>query len=170
MTIIGIDPGYAIVGYGVLHYEACRFKPLAFGAITTEPDMPFEKRLAVIYGETSALLGRWKPDAMSIEQLFFNNNKTTGIGVAQGRGVILLAAAQNGVPIAEYSPQQVKLAVVGYGKAEKRQVMELTRQILGLQSVPKPDDTADALALAVCHAHSSGSRLGALQALACKRK
>ena len=159
MRILGIDPGYAIVGYGVVEYFQARFTTLAYGAITTTPDEPFERRLLKIYEETKELLVRHRPDAVAIEKLFFYNNKTTGIDVAQARGVILLACAQCGVPNYEYTPMQVKQAVVGYGKAQKIQVMEMTKRLLRLSSVPKPDDTADALAIAVCHAHSASSRL-----------
>ena len=151
MRIIGIDPGYAIVGFGVLDYRGVEFTTLEYGAILTEAHTDFPQRL----GDMCFILERFKPDALAIEQLFFYSNKTTGIDVAQARGVILLAAVQHGVPIAEYTPSQVKQAVVGYGKAEKRQVMEMTRRILHLEQIPKPDDAADALALAICHGHCS---------------
>ena len=157
MRILGIDPGYAIVGCGVLEYEGNRFKVLDYGAITTPAKMPFEERLLSIHRDLSALVEEWKPDAMAIEELFFYHNVTTGIDVAQARGVILLAAAQKGVEPFEYTPMQVKQAVVGYGNAEKRQVMEMTRRILNLREVPKPDDVADALAIAICHAHAAGT-------------
>ena len=125
--------------------------------------MGFPARLEMIYQDMTALLDRSSPDVLSIEQLFFTNNKTTGIDVAQARGVILLAAQQHGVPVCEYTPMQVKQSVVGYGRAEKQQVMEMTRQLLGLEKVPRPDDTADALALAICHGHCSGSLLRLLK-------
>ena len=159
MRIIGIDPGYAIVGFGVLDYRGVEFTTLEYGAILTEAHTDFPQRLGNIYEDMCFILERFKPDALAIEQLFFYSNKTTGIDVAQARGVILLAAVQHGVPIAEYTPSQVKQAVVGYGKAEKRQVMEMTRRILHLEQIPKPDDAADALALAICHAHSGASRI-----------
>ena len=162
MYIIGIDPGYAIVGYGILKYEANRFEPVTYGAITTPAGMPFVKRLDKIFSDMSDLLNTYKVDAMSIEKLYFNTNTTTAIDVAQARGVIVLSAERHGVDVFEYTPLQVKQAVTGYGKAEKKQIMEMTRIMLGLQSVPKPDDTADALALAICHAHSAGSALGRL--------
>ena len=155
MRIIGIDPGYAIVGFGVLDYRGVEFTTLEYGAILTEAHTDFHQRLGNIYEDMCFILERFKPDALAIEQLFFYSNKTTGIDVAQARGVILLAAVQHGVPIAEYTPSQVKQAVVGYGKAEKRQVMEMTRRILHLEQIPKPDDAADALALAICHGHCS---------------
>lgn len=162
MIIIGIDPGYAIVGYGIVRYEGNRFTPLKYGAITTPSDVPFVKRLDMIYNDMRTLFAEFKIDAMSIEKLFFNTNTTTAIDVAQARGVIVLSAERSGVPVFEYTPLQVKQSVTGYGRAEKKQIMEMTRMLLGLEKVPKPDDTADALALAVCHAHSAGSLIGKL--------
>ena len=160
MRIIGIDPGYAIIGYGIVDYNANHFTVVDYGAVTTKAHTPFEQRLSDIYDGLNNLISTYKPDAMSIEKLFFNTNTTTAIDVAQARGVILLTAAQAGVKIAQYTPLQVKQSVVGYGRAEKKQVQEMTRLMLGLKTVPKPDDTADALALAICHAHSAGSLLG----------
>lgn len=157
MIIFGVDPGYATVGCGILAYENGSFQTLDCRAVTTPANMPFEHRLNSIYREISALLERFPPDAMAVEELFFGRNQTTGIAVAQARGVILLAAAQHGVELFEYTPMQVKQAVVGYGGAEKRQVMEMTRRILQLDALPRPDDIADALAVAVCHGHSSGA-------------
>lgn len=162
MIILGIDPGYAIVGYGIVKYEGNRFTPLKYGAITTPAGMPFVKRLDKIFCDLSELFSEYKIDALSIEKLFFNTNATTAIDVAQARGVIVLSAERNGVEVFEYTPLQVKQAVTGYGRAEKKQIMEMTRIMLGLDSVPKPDDTADALALAICHAHSAGSIIGKL--------
>ena len=162
MVVLGIDPGYAIIGYGAVRYEHNHFTALEYGAIRTEAKTPFPDRLAKIYDGMSELLRVCKPDVMAAEELFFNTNTTTGIAVAEARGVILLATQQAGVEVAEYTPSQVKQAVVGYGKAEKAQVMELTRMLLGLREVPRPDDTADALAIAVCHANCTGSKLGAL--------
>ncbi|MGI5965717.1 MAG: crossover junction endodeoxyribonuclease RuvC [Anaerotruncus rubiinfantis] len=159
MLILGIDPGYAIVGYGAVDYTYGRFSPVRFGAITTSAGMEFSARLEMIYQDMTALLDRTPVRALSIEKLFFTNNKTTAIEVAEARGVILLSARQHNVPVFEYTPMQVKQSVVGYGKAEKHQVMEMTRQLLGLSEVPRPDDTADALALAICHAHSANSLL-----------
>ncbi len=160
MRIIGIDPGYAIIGYGIVDYNANHFTVVDYGAVTTKAHTPFEQRLSDIYTGLNQLISTYKPDAMSIEKLFFNTNTTTAIDVAQARGVIVLTAAQAGVKIAQYTPLQVKQSVVGYGRAEKKQVQEMTKLMLGLKSVPKPDDTADALALAICHAHSAGSLLG----------
>ncbi len=157
MIILGIDPGYAIVGFGILRYENNRYTVLDFGAITTPAGMEFTERLKSIYEDLSYLFEKYRPDALAIEKLFFNTNKKTAVDVAQARGVILLAAKMHGAECFEYTPLQVKQSVVGYGRAEKKQVQEMTKQLLGLSAVPKPDDTADALAMAICHAHSSGS-------------
>lgn len=162
MVILGIDPGYAIVGYGAVRYEQNRYTVLEYGAIRTAARTPFPERLSRIYDGMQELFHICRPDVMAVEELFFNTNTTTAIAVAEARGVILLAAKQASVPVSEYTPLQVKQAVVGYGRAEKAQVMELTRMLLGLHTVPKPDDTADALAIAICHANCAGSRLGAL--------
>ena len=159
MVILGIDPGYAIVGWGVVDYAGGRFKTLGYGSIQTPAHTRAEERLATIYRELNALIDRYNPVEMAVEELFFNTNVTTGIRVAQARGVILLCAEQKGVKITEYTPLQVKQGVVGYGRAEKKQVITMVTGILGLKEPPKPDDTADALAIAVCHGHCSGSRL-----------
>ncbi|MGI5959151.1 MAG: crossover junction endodeoxyribonuclease RuvC [Massiliimalia sp.] len=158
MRIIGVDPGYAIVGVGVLEYQNNSFRTLDYGAITTPAGMEFSNRLKVIFEDFSNLLDLYKPDAIAVERLYFTTNQKTAIDVAQARGVILLAASLRNIPCYEYTPLQVKLAVVGYGKAVKKQVMEMTTKILNLKEVPKPDDVADALAIAVCHAHTSPSR------------
>lgn len=155
LRILGIDPGYAIVGFGVVEYDGYKFIPVHFGAITTEAGTDFNIRLKTIFDDMNTVIDRFDPDAMAIEKLFFNTNQKTGIDVAQARGVTLLAAINAGIPISEYTPLQVKQSVVGYGRAEKPQVMEMTRKILGLAAVPRPDDTADALAIAICHGHSS---------------
>lgn len=162
MIILGIDPGYAIVGYGVVSYENNKFTPIDFGAITTPAKTDFDKRLLMIKDGIEEICRKHRIEAASIEKLFFNTNTTTAIDVAQARGVIVCTLASNGVPVSEYTPLQVKQSVTGYGRAEKKQVMEMTRIMLGLKSVPKPDDTADALALAICHGHSAGSTLGQL--------
>ncbi len=162
MRILGIDPGYAIVGYGVVDYENNHFSVVEYGAITTPAGMDFNRRLELIYDEMDVIFARTKPDAMSIEKLFYNTNAKTVIDVAQARGVIMLSAQKNGVSAFEYTPLQVKQSVVGYGRAEKKQVQEMTKLILKLAKIPKPDDTADALALAICHGHSSGSLMGKL--------
>ncbi len=157
MVILGIDPGYAIVGCGVVRYERNNFSLIGYGAITTDKDTPFNKRLKKIYDDLKELLERFKPDAVSIERLYFNTNQKTAIDVAQARGVIVLAIEEMGIPIFEYTPLQVKQSIVGYGRAEKQQVQEMTKMFLHLDKIPKPDDAADALALAICHGHASGS-------------
>ncbi|MGN0526429.1 MAG: crossover junction endodeoxyribonuclease RuvC [Acutalibacteraceae bacterium] len=157
MVIFGIDPGYAIVGCGVVRYEKNNFTLMGYGAITTHKDMPFNERLKKIYDDLKSLLERFKPDAVSIERLYFNTNQKTAIDVAQARGVIILAVEETGIPIYEYTPLQVKQSIVGYGRAEKFQVQEMTRNFLHLDNIPKPDDAADALALAICHGHASDS-------------
>ena len=159
MRVLGIDPGYAIVGWGVTDYTGNRFSPVAFGAVTTEARVAFERRLAQVYDGVLEVMRTHQPEALSIEQLFYQHNQTTVIGGAEARGVILLAAAQCGLPVFEYTPMQVKQAVTGYGKAVKKQVQEMTRILLHLEKVPKPDDTADALAMAIAHCHCSRSRL-----------
>ncbi len=159
VIILGIDPGLAIVGYGVIEYRNGRFRTLAYGAITTPAHTAVEKRLNLIYRDLNHIIQKYKPDEMAVEELFFTNNITTGISVAEARGVILLCAEQNGVSVNEYTPLQVKQSVVGYGKAEKKQVILMVETILGLEKAPKLDDTADALAIAICHAHTGGSRL-----------
>jgi crossover junction endodeoxyribonuclease RuvC len=163
MIILGIDPGYAIVGYGAIEHSRGKSKLLTYGAITTQPGPDISLRLREIYQDLCQLLDTIRPDAVAVEELFFTNNVTTGIAVAEARGVILLACAQRGLIPAEYTPMQVKQGVVGYGKAEKKQVMEMTRSLLGLKALPKPDDAADALAVALCHAHTSGSLLAGIK-------
>ncbi|MDD6672490.1 MAG: crossover junction endodeoxyribonuclease RuvC [Eubacteriales bacterium] len=162
MVILGIDPGYAIVGWGVIEYEHSRFRVLGYGAITTNADTPFPQRLESIYNDMCYVFNKYNPSVMSMEKLFYNSNQKTVIDVAQARGVITLCAQMHNKEIFEYTPLQVKQSVTGYGRAEKKQVMEMTRSILSLESVPKPDDTADALALAICHAHCNASSLGKL--------
>lgn len=159
MVILGIDPGYAIVGWGLIEYKNNQYRPIRFGAIVTEADMDFNKRLQVIYDDVSQIIKTFKPEALSIEKLYFQNNQKTAIMVAEARGVTLLAAQQAGLSIYEYTPLQVKTAVTGYGKAHKPQVMEMTRRLLNLPAVPKPDDTADALAIAICHTQAHGGEL-----------
>ncbi|MDR1464645.1 MAG: crossover junction endodeoxyribonuclease RuvC [Oscillospiraceae bacterium] len=157
MIVLGIDPGYAIVGAGAVEYWGSQHRLLEARAVTTEAGAPFPSRLETIYDGVSALLERHSPQAMAVEKLFFNTNTTTAIDVAQARGVILLAARRYGVPVFEYTPLQVKQSVVGYGRAEKKQVQEMIRLLLHLTACPKPDDVADALAIAICHCHSAGS-------------
>ena len=145
MRVLGIDPGYAIVGWGVVDYAGNRFAPVDFGAVCTDAGVPFERRLDEVYAGVREVIERTQPEVLAIEKLFYQHNQTTVIGVAEARGVILLAAAQAGLPIYEYTPMQVKQAVTGYGKAVKKQVQEMTRILLHLPAIPKPDDTADAL-------------------------
>lgn len=154
MRILGIDPGYAIVGWGVIETANNSFVPLSFGAITTDSNMDFNLRLQHIYDELEIIIKKYKPDAASIEKLYFQTNQKTAIMVAEARGVILLALKKSNVDIFEYTPLQVKSAITGYGKANKSQMMEMTKKLLRLKEVPKPDDTADALAIAICHSHT----------------
>ena len=163
MTVLGIDPGYAIVGCGVVEYRDNKFRMLEYGAILTQAHTPFNIRLEKIYREADELMKKYPFDAVAMEKLFFNTNQKTAIDVAQARGVLALAAQLNGIPIFEYTPLQVKQSVVGYGRAEKKQVQEMTRIMLNLEKIPKPDDAADALAMAICHCHSAGSLLGSLK-------
>ncbi len=159
MRILGIDPGIAIVGFGLIESERGQARMLQYGAMTTEAGLPLAARLVQIEDDTRALIEQLKPDEIAIEELFFSKNITTGIAVAHGRGVVLCAAERLGLPIFEYTPMQVKQAVVGYGLADKRQVMDMTRRLLKLKAVPRPDDAADALAIALCHARSATSLL-----------
>lgn len=158
LIIFGIDPGIAIVGYGVIDYTGNKFKVLDYGAVITEPKDIFPIRLKQVYEGLTELLDKYKPDAVAIEELFFNKNVKTAITVGQARGVQVLAAVNQGIDLYEYTPLQVKQGVVGYGRAEKRQVQEMVKLILNLNKIPKPDDVADALAVAICHAHSGSFR------------
>ena len=163
MKILGIDPGYGITGFGLVDAQRGSYRLLNCGAITTPPNTEFAWRLEVIYNDMTQLLQVAQPDVVAIEELFFGQNVTTGIGVAQSRGVILLAVRQADVPIFQYKPMQVKQAVVGYGNATKRQVQDMTKRLLHLQAMPKPDDAADAIAIALCHARSCTSLLAQVQ-------
>lgn len=154
LRILGIDPGIAIVGFGFIDKQGSKVIPVQYGCIKTEAHTPEEARLLQVYDAMKQLIDQYKPDAVAVEKLFFNRNVTTAMTVSQARGVLVLAAVQSGLPVAEYTPMQVKQAIVGYGKAEKQQVQELVRMFLKLQAAPKPDDVADALAVAICHAHS----------------
>ena len=159
MRILGIDPGYGITGFGLIEADRGRCALVRCGAITTPAGMDFSARLEIIYEDMRQLLELTKPDAVAIEELFFGQNVTTGIGVAQARGVVLLAIRQAGLEVTAYKPMQVKQAVVGYGNATKHQVQDMTKRLLGLAEMPKPDDAADAIAIALCHARSSTSLL-----------
>ena len=163
MRILGIDPGYGTTGFGLIEGERGQFQLLHCGAITTPPGADFSTRLEMIYEDMRQLLKVCQPDCVAIEELFFGQNVTTGIGVAQSRGVILLAIRQAGLQVYPYKPMQVKQSVVGYGNATKHQVQDMTRRILRLEKMPKPDDAADAIAIALCHARSSTSLLSQIQ-------
>lgn len=159
MVILGIDPGYAIVGWGVIDYSGNVFRTLGYGSITTPAKAEPASRLQEIYLGMNHIIQKYKPEQMAVEELFFNTNGKTAIMVAEARGVILLSAKEAKVDIYEYTPLQVKQAVVGYGRAEKKQVINMVTSFLNLKAPPKPDDTADALAIAVCHAHAGCSAL-----------
>jgi len=154
MIIMGIDPGFAIAGYGIVKYEGNKFTSEDYGAITTESSMELPKRLLVLYNGLKEIIEKYRPEAIAVEELFFNKNIKTALAVGHGRGVAVLAAAQSGIDVFEYTPIQVKQSIVGYGRAEKTQVQQMVKAILNLPAIPKPDDVADALAVAVCHAHS----------------
>ena len=158
MIILGIDPGYAILGYGIIEKTGNRFRPINYGAVTTPKDMPMDRRLERLYDDLRDIIEEYRPEVASIEQLYFNNNAKTAINVGQARGVAMLACIKGGLEIAEYTPLQIKQALVGYGRAEKKQVQFMVKTMLNLPEVPKPDDTADALAAAICHGHSADSR------------
>lgn len=157
MVILGIDPGVATIGFGVIRAERGKNTLLQYGVITTPAGLPLSQRLVQISEDMEQLIRQFKPDEIAVEELFFSKNITTGIAVAHGRGVILLAAEKLGVPVFEYTPMQVKQAVVGYGAAQKRQVMLMTQRLLNMKEVPRPDDAADALAIAICHGRSATS-------------
>ena len=163
MRILGIDPGYGITGFGLVEANRGQFQLLTCGAITTPPNTDFSWRLEVIYNDMVELLRQTKPDVVAIEELFFGQNVTTGIGVAQSRGVILLAIRQAGLEVHSYKPMQVKQSLVGYGGATKHQMQDMTMRLLHLKAMPKPDDAADAIAIALCHGRSSTSLLAQAQ-------
>mgnify|MGYP000594127274 CR=1 FL=1 len=158
MRVLGIDPGTATTGYGVVEETGEGLRALAYGVVTTPPDLPLPQRLQAIYRELRRLVREWQPDAAAVEELYFNVNVRTAMGVGQARGVALLAMADEGLTVAEYGPGEVKQALTGYGGAEKRQMQEMVRMLLGLPSIPRPDDAADALAVAICHLHSARLR------------
>lgn len=159
MKILGIDPGYGTTGFGLITAERGQYGLLQYGVITTPPTLSFPQRLEMLYDDMCRLIEVTAPEVVAVEELFWGHNITTGIGVSHGRGVILLAIQKAGLPIFEYTPMQVKQAVVGYGKAEKRQVMDMTRRLMKMEKMPRPDDAADAIAIALCHARSSTSLL-----------
>lgn len=155
MRVLGVDPGTATMGYGVIDRESNRLRHVAHGVVTTSPSDHFATRLKTIFDESRRLLEQYRPDAVAIEKLYFSRNVTTAMSVAQARGVIAVAAAEAQKPIGEFSPLEVKNAVVGYGKAAKRQVQEMVKVLLNLDEIPRPDDAADALALAICQLHAA---------------
>lgn len=155
MLILGIDPGIAILGYGLVKYEAGRFSIIDYGAITTDAGINMSERLTIIYKGLVDIIERYRPDAFAIEELFFNKNIKTALTVGHARGVAILAGSESGVQVYEYTPLQVKQAVVGYGRADKNQIQQMVKIILNLKEIPKPDDVADALAVAICHGNSS---------------
>ena len=154
MIILGIDPGYAIVGYSILECKGNNFRAIEYGCIRTSPDLLFPERLKIVYDKLTEIIEKYKPDDLAIEELFFNNNAKTAIKVGQARGVEVLAAINQGLGIYEYTPLQIKQAVVGHGRADKNQVQEMVKMLLNLKEKPKPDDVADALAVAICHGSS----------------
>ena len=163
MRILGIDPGIGTIGFGVIDSDRGQNKYISCGVITTPPNTALSPRLDSIYRDLNELIAAFAPDAISVEELFFSKNITTGIAVAHGRGVILLSCYQSGVPVYEYTPMQVKQSVVGYGSAKKPQVIYMVQRLLGMKTPPRPDDAADALALAICHARASTSILSRAQ-------
>ena len=162
MIILGIDPGYGLVGFGVIEKQNGNINVLDFGCISTSKDDKLSRRLEIISDCMHQLLDKWKPDEMAIEKLFFNKNVTTGIPVAQARGVILLAAQERNIPIYQYTPQNIKMALTGMGKADKKQMQFMVKTVLGLKEVPKPDDAADALAVAICHSQTNLNMVGSI--------
>lgn len=155
MRILGIDPGFAITGYSILDYQGNKFKLIDSGAITTKAGVSFPIRLTKIYDDLNIIIDKYKPDAISVEELFFNNNAKTAINVAQARGVILIVGCKKCIPTFEYTPLQIKQAVTGYGRADKMQVQKMVKAILNIETLPKLDDTTDSMAAAICHAHSA---------------
>lgn len=155
LIIMGIDPGIAILGFGIVKYQSNKFTVIDYGAVTTEAGTPMSQRLKILYNDLIGIIEKHKPDAFAVEELFFNKNIKTALTIGHARGVTVLAAANSCVPIYEYTPLQVKQAVVGYGRAEKLQIQQMVKILLNLREIPKPDDVADALAVAICHGHSS---------------
>ena len=158
MKILGIDPGYAIMGYGVIEKKGSRFYPIAYGAVTTDKDMPMPERLKVLYNGLMDVISEYAPEEAAIEELYFQNNAKTAIAVGEARGVAVLACANSGLDIFEYTPMQIKTCVTGNGRADKKQVQLMVTRLLGLSAVPKPDDVADALAGAICHSFTGEAK------------
>ena len=158
MVFLGIDPGTAITGYGLIREEGSSLRAVAYGAITTPPDLALPQRLVLLHRALDDLIRLHRPASAAVEQIFFSRNARTALAVGHARGVVLMTLAQAGLPVAEYTPLEVKQAVTGYGRADKRQIQEMVRVLIGLPQIPKPDDAADALAIAICHLHSSRIR------------
>lgn len=165
MRILGIDPGIATVGFGIVEFDGNCFKTIEYGSVHSPAKTDMTKRLKMVYDDMVYIIEKYKPNEVAIEELFFNTNVKTAIMVGQARGVLILSAANQNIPVYEYTPLQVKQAVVGYGRAEKHQVQQMVKSILGLREIPKPDDTADALAIAICHAHAGGARARVLNCI-----
>lgn len=155
MRILGIDPGFAITGYSIIDYTGNKFELVDSGAVTTKAGVSFPLRLTKIYNDLNDVISQYNPDAISVEELFFNQNVKTAINVAQARGVVLIIGCKNNIPTFEYTPLQVKQAVTGYGRADKVQVQKMVKSILNVQEIPKLDDITDSMAVAICHAHSA---------------
>ncbi len=169
MLVLGIDPGTAIVGYGLIEYKKNKMKIITYGCIYTEKELPLNKRLEIIYNELIEIIEKYKPDTFAIEELFYFKNNKTVISVSQARGIMLLAATQKNLPIFEYTPLQVKIGITGYGRAEKKQVQLMVQRILNLEEIPKPDDAADALAIAITHINSTGSVMSIVSSRSVKK-
>ena len=169
MIILGIDPGYAILGWGVVEKTGNHFRAIDYGAVTTDKDMEMPDRLEALYNGLREIVEEYRPEEASIEKLFFNTNTTTAINVGQARGVAILACVKGGLKVAEYTPSEIKQALVGYGKADKQQVQFMVKTMLNLPEIPRPDDTADALAAAICHGHSADNRYTDITAKAATR-
>lgn len=160
MRVVGIDPGTAIVGYGVIDYDKNKYEVIDYGVILTDKNLEMEERLEIVYNEMNNILKKYKPESMAIEDLFYFKNNKTVISVAQARGVILLAGKQNNIEMASYTPLQVKMGITGYGRAEKKQIQQMVQRILKLKEIPKPDDAADALAICLTHINTLTSQIG----------
>ncbi|MCL1895726.1 MAG: crossover junction endodeoxyribonuclease RuvC [Clostridiales bacterium] len=156
LRILGVDPGYAILGWGVVEYRASRYRLIGYGVFETDKDAPWPERLREIYSGLSGIVEEYRPGACAVEELFWGSNQKTAIKVGEARGAAVLACANAELPVYEYTPLQIKQALTGYGRAEKHQIQEMVRQVLGLETAPRPDDAADAVAAAICHANSSG--------------
>ncbi len=169
MRVLGIDPGTAIVGYGIIDYEKGKFQIVDYGCIYTAKDLPMEDRLVKIHEELSALIEKYRPEEMAVEELFYFKNNKTVISVGQARGVIVLTGRLHGLQMHAYTPLQVKMGITGYGRAEKKQIQQMVQRFLGLKELPKPDDAADALAIAINHIHTKTSALVQMDSVCLKK-